>query len=422
MLTHRFKTILGDIPDDWDAKPLRALTMEQFSGDWGDDEGEQAVAVLRSTNFTNEGQLDYTDVATRYFPKNIAVQFFLKKDDLLVERSGGGPDQPVGRIGFIKSDMSGSTVSNFVQVLRPDPAKVDARFLGWALFELQRTGIIERVQQQSTQMRNLNWRDYQRLLLPWPVLGEQSRIAAALELADNTITKAMAELGATQELHRSLTIRLLKPPPGATWEKTTFASLVSEKIRNGYSPSCPQDPTGAWVLSLDALSDSGFNPDAVKPAPIQDVGLLPFRLRVDDILVSRSNTPELVGRSGRYVGTPEVAFYPDLMMRIRVNRALVSPEFAEILLQSTSAKRWLKSRASGTSGSMVKIKRRDIMSLSVFLPTTTTQNEIVRSISAAREAVITAESKVTALEQAKKSLLQNLLTGKIRIPEGVING
>jgi len=71
---------------------------------------------------------------------------------------------------------------------------------------------------------------------------------------------------------------------------------------------------------------------------------------------------------------------------------------------------------------MVKIKRRDIMSLSVFLPTTTTQNEIVRSISAAREAVITAESKVTALEQAKKSLLQNLLTGKIRIPEGVING
>ena len=299
MLTHRSSTILGDIPADWGAKPLRALTSEQFSGDWGDDEGEQAVAVLRSTNFTNEGQLDYTDVATRYFPKNIAVQFFLKKDDLLVERSGGGPDQPVGRIGFIKSDMSGSTVSNFVQVLRPDPAKVDARFLGWALFELQRTGIIERVQQQSTQMRNLNWRDYQRLLLPWPVLGEQSRIAAALELADNAITKAMAELGATQELHRSLTIRLLKPPPGATWEKTTFASLVSEKIRNGYSPSCPQDPTGAWVLSLDALSDSGFNPDAVKPAPIQDVGLLPFRLRVDDILVSRSNTPELVGRSGR---------------------------------------------------------------------------------------------------------------------------
>jgi type I restriction enzyme S subunit len=74
MLTHRFRTILGDIPADWDAKPLRSLIAEHFAGDWGDDEGEQAVAVMRSTNFTNDGQLDFSDVATRYFPKDKADQ------------------------------------------------------------------------------------------------------------------------------------------------------------------------------------------------------------------------------------------------------------------------------------------------------------------------------------------------------------
>ncbi len=190
MLTHRFKTILGDIPDDWHAKPVSNLIVEHFAGDWGDDDGEQAVAVMRSTNFTNDGQLDMSDVATRYFPKNKADEFGLKCGDLLVERSGGGPDQPVGRIGFITRDMPGAMVSNFVQVLRPDSKKVDSEFLGWALYELQRTGIIERVQQQSTQMRNLNWRDYQRLLLPWPELDEQRRIAAAIKLADDAIVKA----------------------------------------------------------------------------------------------------------------------------------------------------------------------------------------------------------------------------------------
>ena len=41
MLTHRYRTILGDIPADWDAKPLRSLIAEHFAGDWGDDEGEQ---------------------------------------------------------------------------------------------------------------------------------------------------------------------------------------------------------------------------------------------------------------------------------------------------------------------------------------------------------------------------------------------
>ena len=46
MLTHRSRSILGDIPQDWQAKPLRKLLTEQFAGDWGSDEGEQAVAVI----------------------------------------------------------------------------------------------------------------------------------------------------------------------------------------------------------------------------------------------------------------------------------------------------------------------------------------------------------------------------------------
>ena len=121
MITHRSRTILGEIPADWEAKPLRALIADQFAGDWGDDDGEQSVAVMRSTNFTNDGQLDFSDVASRYFTREKAEQFRLQQGDLLVERSGGGPDQPVGRIGFIRSEMPGFTVSNFVQVLRPDP-------------------------------------------------------------------------------------------------------------------------------------------------------------------------------------------------------------------------------------------------------------------------------------------------------------
>lgn len=107
MLTHRAKTILGDIPSDWQAKSVRELTAEHFAGDWGDDDGEQAVSVMRSTNFTNDGQLDMSDVAVRYFAKEKAEQFGMKKGDLLVERSGGGPEQPVGRIGFIEKDMPG---------------------------------------------------------------------------------------------------------------------------------------------------------------------------------------------------------------------------------------------------------------------------------------------------------------------------
>jgi type I restriction enzyme S subunit len=312
MLTHRFKTILGDIPPDWQAKPIRALVAEQFAGDWGNDDGETAVSVVRSTNFTNDGQLDTSDVATRYFPQEKADQFGLKKGDLLVERSGGGPEQPVGRIGFICQEMPSATVSNFVQVLRPDPDKVDATFLGWALFELQRTGIIERVQQQSTQMRNLNWRDYQRLLLPWPEIDEQRHIAATLKLADDAINTARAELDATRELRKATAAELVEIglpgrhrhfTPTKHWTLPDGWDLVCVKhlladMDAGASPMCEAEPAkpGQWgVLKVSAVSWDRFEEIENKALPPTIEPELAAEVRVGDIVVSRANTTELCG-------------------------------------------------------------------------------------------------------------------------------
>ncbi len=438
MLTHRSKTILGDIPADWDARPLRALTSEQFSGDWGDDEGEQAVSVLRSTNFTNEGQLDYSDVATRYFPKNKAEQFALKKKDLLIERSGGGPDQPVGRVGFIERDMPGSTVSNFVQVLRPDPEKVDAGFLGWALFELQRTGIIERVQQQSTQMRNLNWRDYQRLLLPWPEPGEQSRIAAALKLADDAITTAKDGLKASQEFKLSLMQTLfVMGMPGKHqdhhetkvgsipigWEVRTIRSVLSEKPDSGISPQSRPEPPGTPILNVSCVKDGVCNPAEVTYVDASAEEVDRYRTREGDFFVLRGNgNRDYVGTGGLLRNDPPVdTIYSDKLIRLRFETDEVACRFVPYLWQSRTFLDRLQSKAESGSG-LWMMSKRDICRELFPRPPIEEQREIVALLDSTEKALITQEEKVDSLLTVKCSLLQNLLTGKIRIPEGVIHG
>lgn len=105
MLTHREATILGSIPDDWGRELLIDLLGEQQGGDWGDESGEVGIRVLRSTNFTARGTLDTDDVATRFFAAAKAAKMGLRTNDLLLERSGGGPAQLVGRIGFIERDL-----------------------------------------------------------------------------------------------------------------------------------------------------------------------------------------------------------------------------------------------------------------------------------------------------------------------------
>lgn len=437
MLTHSFRTILGDIPADWDAKPLRMLITEHFAGDWGDDSGEHPVAVMRSTNFTNDGQLDLSDVANRYFPREKAEQFGLLKGDLLVERSGGGPDQPVGRIGFIERDMPGSTVSNFVQVLRPDPEKVDASFLGWALFELQRTGIVERVQQQSTQMRNLNWRDYQRLTLPWPEVEEQRRIAAAIKLADDAVQKARAELAANRKLRRSAALEMLeKGMPGrhtnflptkhwtysAGWDLVCVKHLLSD-MDAGSSPMCEAEPAkpGQWgVLKVSAVSWDRFEELENKALPATIEPDVAAEVQVGDIIVSRANTTELCGAVHRVYSLYTRLLLCDKTWRLHPNDD-VNPDWLVAALKHPAARKQIEANATGTSDSMKNIAKRDFRNVVVPRPSKPEQDEIAHVLNAIDAQVETQERKVSALNELKRSLLQNLLTGKIRISEGAIH-
>ncbi|MBX3671478.1 MAG: restriction endonuclease subunit S [Burkholderiales bacterium] len=437
MLTHRQRTILGDIPADWDAKPLKSLITEHFAGDWGSDEGEQAVAVLRSTNFTNDGQLDFSDIAQRFFTKDQADQFGLLKGDLLVERSGGGPEQPVGRIGFVERDMPGSTVSNFVQVLRPDPKKVDPEYLGWALFELQRSGLVERVQQQSTQMRNLNWRDYQRLMLPWPSVKEQFRISAALKLVDTAIQRAKAEVDAALELKKSLMAsafssgldqqitcwqetKLGRLPAG--WRIKRVKDVLVGKPSNGYSPQSNPDPPGTKTLNVACVRNGECSIRKATYVDVDDSVVACLQVYRGDFFVLRGNgNRDFIGIGG--VVREDIAepmIYSDLLFRLRFKEEDAVPLFLPYMWQTQAFLHRLQAKAKSGSG-LWKIGKRDIENELIALPDKGEQQEIVDAIERATRACNAAAERMNALAAVKRSLLQNLLTGAIRIPEGAIH-
>ena len=194
MLTLKSSTMLGGIPSDWETKALAELLSEHYPGDWGEERGPHTARILRSTNLTREGRLDSEDVAIRALSLPKASILAPKRGDILVERSGGGPGQPVGRIGFLEHDMPGHAFSNFLHLLRPDANRVNPRFLGWVLYQINQTGRIIRLEQQTTQMRNLNFRDYLTMPLPYPPLEEQAAIAGILDAVDTALERTQTAI------------------------------------------------------------------------------------------------------------------------------------------------------------------------------------------------------------------------------------
>ena len=78
---------------------LVEITGKALSGEWGtDDETGDGIPILRTTNFTNEGVVDYKDVVTRTITKKNIDEKYLRSGDIIIEKSGGSDKQPVGRV------------------------------------------------------------------------------------------------------------------------------------------------------------------------------------------------------------------------------------------------------------------------------------------------------------------------------------
>ena len=80
---------------------LVEITGKAMSGEWGfDDETGNGIPVLRTTNFTNEGVVDYKNVVTRTIIKKNIDEKYLRPGDVIIEKSGGSDKQPVGRVVY----------------------------------------------------------------------------------------------------------------------------------------------------------------------------------------------------------------------------------------------------------------------------------------------------------------------------------
>ena len=189
-----------------------------------------------------------------------------------------------------------------------------------------------------------------------------------------------------------------------------LGELLEGTPRNGYSPVCPELPTGKWVLGLSALDGRGLDLSEPKPAPANDPLVDKFMLRPGDFLISRSNTFDKVGRVGVFRGELENCSYPDLMMRFRPDCKKVNPLYLETYLKSDGAIKFIRQHATGTSGSMKKINQSTVESIPVVVPSIPEQASIATVLLEWYEAIQKAEQLIAAKEQHYSHELSRLIS------------
>ncbi|MBX2949279.1 MAG: hypothetical protein KF704_08365 [Crocinitomicaceae bacterium] len=200
-----------------------------------------------------------------------------------------------------------------------------------------------------------------------------------------------------------------------SWTWLRFCDLYS-KIEAGKSPKCYPYPAefNEWgVIKISAISWGTFQAEENKKLPLNINPFIEKEIRGGDFILTRANTPELVGRS--VIVEEDVRqklLLNDKTLRIRLHED-ISKEYINIANNSSYARRYYSHVATGTSDSMKNVSRQDIALMYFPIPPYEEQVEIVAKVTKLQEYCNQVAQSISHnkeyLEKLTNSLLIDLL-------------
>ena len=181
-----FKSQFIEMFGNHSTTPVSHYIDDSYPGEWGvEDRDGSGVKVIRTTNFTNAGKLDLTNVVTRSILEKKVKRKAIKKFDTILERSGGTAENPVGRVVLFEEDDQ-YLCNNFTQVLRFKD--IEPRYAFYALFyyyQMNKT-VVRSMGSKTTGIQNLNMNKYLEIGVPDASDEEQRLFIAIAEQADKS--------------------------------------------------------------------------------------------------------------------------------------------------------------------------------------------------------------------------------------------
>lgn len=419
-----------DASKDWTLMPLKSLFSLQTPGFWGGEpHGFHDVKVLRATNLTKDNKLNLNSPALRSFPERKREQKELQNNDIILERSGGSPSQPVGRVGFFEGD-SGYSVSNFMQILRIDTHIGIPKFCYYLMAWLYEKGVTAKLQKATTGIRNLDYAAYLNTEVYIPSLHEQRRIAEILSSVDDAIAATQAMIEQTKKVKQATLEHLLTKGIGHTRFKQTEIGEIPESwdvaelnsvatFQPGYAFKSNQFvDEGVRLLRGSNIGVGSFDwsEGATKYFPEDRVvEFSEYFLRENDIIIAMDR-PFI--SSGFKVARLQKSDLPCLLLQ-RVGRLTpkvnCDPDWLWQITSAGSVRSHLEKQQVGTD--LPHISKSDIESCKIVIPTLSEQKAIA-SILMPLDANIETLMKILHTSKSMKSaLMSDLLTGRKRVTD-----
>lgn len=256
-----------------------------------------------------------------------------------------------------------------------------------------------------------------------PPLSEQKKITEIISTAECTIREVDKSITKAKRLKKGLMQELLAEGIGhKEFRETEIGKIPKkwkvEKLGDAlelcqYGLSIKMDKSGKYpIIKMDDIVDGVVIPDKVKYINLDEKIFKNFKLEKGDILFNRTNSYELVGRTGIFLLNGDFVF-ASYLIRLRANKDIMEPQFLKfyMLYSNNKIKRQLATRAVHQAN----INATNLQKFKVPLPPLPEQNKIAEILSTIDNRIQLLKEKKNKLERVKKGLMNELLTGRRRV-------
>jgi len=352
-------------------------------------------------------------------------EIYLQEGDIVLARTGAS----VGKSYRYRESDGPLVFAGFLIRVRPDPAKINPILLSNFVSTQNYWKWVRATSARSGQP-GINSNEYASLPVDLPAINdgrgllEQQKIADCFSSIDELITSETRKLNALK-VHKKGLMQQLFPLEGETiprlrfpefraaleWQEKSFSEFVTE-MESGVSVNSYDSPvmdrSTPGILKTSCVIAGAFLPHENKKIVESETSFARTIPKANTILVSRMNTPLLVGESG-YVGAdyPNL-FLPDRVWRVSCDESIVHTSFFSLYLASDKMRAFLKIVATGTSASMKNISKPTFLNSKLHIPSTIEQEKIADFLGAVDHRIDMQSQRLEALKKHKKGLTQQL--------------
>ena len=384
---------------------LIEITGKALSGEWGtDDELGNGVPVLRTTNFTNDGIVNYNDVVTRTITKKNLTEKYIRKGDIIIEKSGGSDKQPVGRVILFDGEENTFLFNNFTGLLRvQDQKKWLPRYVFYALFANYRRGGTRQYENKTTGLHNLKTDDFvKRFEIAETTPENQIRICNQIDKVRKIIVLRQQQLQKLDELVKARFVELFgdvaSNPNGYPIKDFDEISIL---ITDGEHATPRRTMEGIYLLSARNVLNHALQLEDVDYIDEEEYGRIARRIvpQAGDVLISCS------GSIGRCCVVPKGLKFQ--MVRsaalIRFNKT-INPVFAEWLITSDDLQ--IQIAQSATQSSQANLFQGKIKKLHGFVPPIELQNQFAAFVEQTDKSKVVVQKALDEAQTLFDSLMQ----------------